>query len=134
MKLTQIRINRLANSSRRSPIGLRKVFQIANVQNANSIFQLTYSSSYPLLINPLKFQTSNEKFLPNITSINHELNRHKLTAANSKAKTWFHRFMKPISLTANSISTPLQLLVEEFLFEIGGIEKRIGYQQSQSSF
>lgn len=41
--------------------------------------------------------------------------------------------MKPISLTANSISTPLQLLVEE-LFEIGGIEKRIGYQQSQSSF
>lgn len=45
------------------------------MQNANSIFQLTYSSSYPLLINPLKFQTSNEKFLPNITWINHELNR-----------------------------------------------------------
>lgn len=45
------------------------------MQNANSIFQLTYSSSYPLLINPFKFQTSNEKFLPNITWINHELNR-----------------------------------------------------------
>lgn len=83
MKLTQIRINRLANSFTYRV--KKSYFQIANVQNANSIFQLTYSSSYPLLINPLKFQTSNEKFLPNITSINHELNRHKLTAANSKA-------------------------------------------------
>lgn len=73
MKLTQIRINRLANSFTYRV--KKSYFQIVNVQNANSIFQLTYSSSYPLLINPLKFQTSNEKFLPNITWINHELNR-----------------------------------------------------------